>query len=406
MQSVSKILYFSNDWAAENRTSSHHIARRLAEKHEVYYIECPGMRAPRGTRRDLKRVFEKLFRTLRPPKQALPGLKVTTLFQLPFHRFAVVRWLNRLLIYLAVRRLMWREGIRQPIAWFVAPHVASLIGRLGEAASVYYVTDDHASMPDVDVEAVRAMDERLTRRADVVFVASDTLLEAKSALNPNTHYSPHGVDVEHFGQASDPDGPLPEDIRNLPRPIVGFFGLVERWLDLDLLEYLARQRPEWTFLMIGRVAVSQEQIPQLPNVRFIGKRPYDELPAYGRCFTAAILPFRLTPEAWHANPLKLLEYLAMNRPVVSVDIPAARKLEDVLEVAATPEEFLARLDHVIREPATAEELSRRAARVAASSWDARVATVLGEVDKVIAAKNCAAAPLRAVPAIADPGQAK
>ncbi len=373
---MSTILYFGNDWNAENRTSSHHIARRLAQQHEVFYIECPGMRAPTGSGRDLRRVFQKVGRSLRGAREVLPNLKVLTLLQVPLHRFAFVRRLNAHLVFWSIGWLMWRHGIRRPILWFVAPHVASLIGRLGESLSVYYVTDDHASMPGIDRDSMRAMDEKLTREAGIVFVASDTLLERKMALNPNTHYSPHGVDVEHFGEARDPRGKLPEDIRELPQPIIGFFGLVEKWVDLGLVRYLAEQRPNWSFLMIGRIGVAPEEVPSLPNLRFIGKRTYEELPDYGRSFAAAILPFTLTQEAWHANPLKLLEYLAMGKPVVSVAIPAAEKLSDVMEVAHNREEFLALLDKAVLEPAGAEAVQRRIDRAAAASWEARVAEVL------------------------------
>ncbi|MGA2065038.1 MAG: glycosyltransferase [Thermoguttaceae bacterium] len=394
---MATILYFGNDWNAENRTSSHHIARRLAKLHDVYYIECPGMRAPQASGRDFRRIVQKLWRSLRGPRAVMPGLKVQTLVQVPLHRFALVRWLNARLIYWSVRWLMWRQGIRRPIAWFVAPHVASLVGRLDESLSVYYVTDDHASMPGMDRESMRRMDERLTRGADLVFVASDTLLEAKTAINPHTHYSPHGVDLEHFGRACDPAGRVPDDVQGLRQPIVGFFGLVERWIDLDLVRYLAEQRPHWTFLMIGRVAVAPERVPQLANVHFIGKRAYEELPDYGRAFTAAILPFTLTPEAWHANPLKLLEYLAMGRPVVSVAIPAAERLGDVIQVAHNRDEFLAGLDEAVRQASNPEAVERRLRRAAAASWDSRVAEVLALVQARLEEKAAGVAAVPAAP---------
>ncbi len=93
---------------------------------------------------------------------------------------------------------MWREGIRQPITWFMIPHLSSVVGRFGERLSVYYCIDDYASLPDVDAAAVRDMDEEMTCKADLVFVASETLLESKLRLNPERHVSPHGVDVDHF----------------------------------------------------------------------------------------------------------------------------------------------------------------------------------------------------------------
>src|SRR6516164_6517679 len=89
------IIYFGNDWSADNRTSSHHIARWLAKRHQVYYVECPGLRAPKKSGRDFKKIFSKLWRFLRGTRTTGEGVKVRTLLQLPFHRFAVVRWVNR-----------------------------------------------------------------------------------------------------------------------------------------------------------------------------------------------------------------------------------------------------------------------------------------------------------------------
>jgi glycosyltransferase involved in cell wall biosynthesis len=271
---------------------------------------------------------------------------------------------------------MWRRGIRNPISWFVVPHVASLAGHLGESLVVYYCIDDYAALPDVDVDAVRSMDEVLTRRADLVFVASETLLATKAALNPRTYHSPHGVDVEHFAMANRSGGRIPDDIKTLLHPIVGFHGLIERWIDLDLVAYLARQRPEWSFLMIGRVAVPVAEVPQLPNLHFVGPRPYERLPEYGRHMDAAIIPYRLNQQVLHSNPLKLREYLAMGKPIVSVRTCETEKFADVLELADGPEQFLAKLDKALEKPKDGEAAARRMERVAASGWDARVAEVL------------------------------
>ena len=312
------ILYFGNDWFAENRTSSHHIARWLSQDYSVYYIECPGLRAPQGSSRDLKKIVQKLLKVTSSACQVPEGLKVKTLFQIPFHRFASVRWLNKRLIAGSIRWLNWREGIKNPISWFTIPHVPSLVGSMGEELSVYYCTDDHGSMTGVNERAVRAMDEETTRRASLVFVTSATLLEGKRNLNPNVFVSPHGVHVEHFGQAQDERLPVAADVAGLPRPVIGFFGLIEPRIDIELIDYLAEQRPEWTFLLIGRVAIPPHLLPGRSNIHFIGKRPYESLPSYGRIFDATIIPYRQNRFNFHANPLKLREYLAMGKPVVSV----------------------------------------------------------------------------------------
>ena len=354
------ILYFGNDWFAENRTSSHHIARQLAEEgYQVYYIECPGLHIPQGTGRDLKKIGAKLARFAQGAMPVGERLKVCTLLQIPLHRFAPVRLLNRALILTTLRWLMRREGIRRPITWFVIPHLATIVGRLGERLSVYYCTDDYASLPNVDAEAVRAMDEQLTRRADLIFVTSDTLFEPKRRFNPRTYVSPHGVDVEHFARAQDDRLPIPADTADLPRPVVGFFGLIGRQIDLDLVDYLAEQRPFWTFLLIGRVAVPGDQVPRRPNIHLVGKRPYTELPAYGKQFDAAIIPYRPTQFALYANPLKLREYLAMGKPIVAISTPEIDKFADVVEIAHSREEFLVKLDAVLARPSPPEEVRRR-----------------------------------------------
>lgn len=375
------ILYFGNDWHADNRTSSHHIARRLAREFPLYYIECPGLRAPQRSGRDLRRIVMKLRRFLQGARSVEGGVKVWTLVQIPFHRFALMRWLNRLFLTASLRWLMWREGIRRPMTWFVAPHMSSVVGRLGERLSVYYCIDDHSSLPGVNREVVRAMDDELARKADLVFVSAETLLERKLPLNENTCYSPHGVDFDHFAHAQDDRTALPADTVGLAQPVVGFFGLIEKWIDLELIDFLAEQRPHWTFLMIGRLAVPENELPRRPNLHWIGKRPYEELPAYGKLFDAAIIPFRLTEVIWHANPIKLREYLAMGKPIVSVSTPEIDKYSDVVETARTREEFLARLDTVLARPSTSTEIARRMDRVAPESWDGRIREVLAIVDR-------------------------
>ena len=377
--SLPPILYFGNDWSAENRTSSHQIARWLARRHRVCYVECPGLRAPKSTGRDLTKIFAKLARFFRPTRQVEENLRVATLVQIPLHRFAAVRWLNARLLLWSLRWLMWREGIRKPISWFMIPHLATVMKRLGERLAVYYCIDDYSALPDVNPEAVQLMDQESTRTADLVFVASATLLEQKRQLNPATLLSPHGVDFDHFAQAQDESLPMPVELRSLPRPMIGFFGLIEQWIDLELVGWLAERRPQWSFVMIGRAAVPAEQLPKHPNVHFLGKRPYSELPKYGRQFDVAIIPYRLNKQVYHANPIKLREYLAMGKPIVSVSTPEIDKYADVVAVAQSREEYLAKLDAALANPSSSMETRMRMQRVAAESWDSRLCQVFEAV---------------------------
>jgi hypothetical protein len=130
-------------------------------------------------------------------------------------------------------------------------------------------------------------------------------------------------------------------------------------------------------LLIGQVAVPAADLPRQLNVRLIGKRPYALLPAYGKVFDAAIIPYRAGPWSHHANPLKLREYLAMGKPVVAVDTPQTRQFADIVDVAATREEFLQKLDVAVSRPPSAAEIDRRVQRVAGESWAGRSKRMLG-----------------------------
>jgi glycosyltransferase involved in cell wall biosynthesis len=379
------ILYFGNDWAAENRTSSHHVARWLATRYRVIYVECPGMRAPQATGRDLRKIIAKIRLALSGPRPQPEGLSVQTLLQIPLHRYSWVRGVNRGLIRLSVKLLMWRLGVRAPVTWFVLPHLAGVVGNLGERLSVYYCTDDHASLPNVNVAGVRAMDEETTRRADVVFVTSETLRPAKLRLNPDVHVAPHGVDFAHFARAQDPALPVPEDAASLPRPIIGFFGLIERWIDLGMVDWLAERRPQWTFLMIGRVAVPESETPRRRNVVFLGRRPYESLPAYGKAFSVALIPYHLTAQVLHANPLKLREYLAMGKPIVSVSTPEIDKFAANVRIGRSREEMLAHLDDAVAKGFSSREVEAQTALASTMTWDANIRRVMEVVEARLAA---------------------
>jgi glycosyltransferase involved in cell wall biosynthesis len=380
MPETPTILYFGNDWSAENRTSSHHVARWLALRYRVIYVECPGMRAPQATGRDLRKAFAKVRLALSGPRAQPERLSVQTLLQIPLHRYAWIRSANRWLIRTSMRLMMWRQGIRAPVTWFVLPHLPGLVGGLGERLSVYYCTDDHASLPNVDAAAVRAMDEETTRRADVVFVTSETLKPGKSRLNPEVHVAPHGVDFAHFARAQDPALPVPDDAATLPRPIIGFFGLIERWIDLPTVDWLAEQRPAWTFLLIGRVAVPESETPQRRNVVFLGRRPYECLPAYGKAFTVALIPYHLTPQVLHANPLKLREYLAMGKPIVSVSTPEIDKFAEHVRIGRSREEMLAHLDAAVARGLSLAEVEAQTALASTMTWDANIRRVMAIVE--------------------------
>jgi glycosyltransferase involved in cell wall biosynthesis len=261
-----------------------------------------------------------------------------------------------------------------------------LARQFGERLVVYYCIDDYAALPDVDSEAVARMDADLLRRADQVFVASSLLLEAKRQLNPSAVHAPHGVDVRLFRAASDTTRPVAEPVRELPHPIIGFYGLIEAWVDLDLIGFLAEQRPTWTFLLIGRLAVDPGPLRRLPNVVFAGAQPYKSLPDWARAFDVAIIPYRLTRQVVNAAPLKLREYLATGKPIVAVSTQEIDRFARYIRIARTREEFLTHIEAALTDDSAAD----RAQRMEATNdmtWEARVDAVIDVVNQRLQQKE-------------------
>ena len=238
--------------------------------------------------------------------------------------------------------------------------------------------DKFAALPGVDAEAVRRLDAQLTRCADVLFVASETLLADKRQSRPDCILSPHGVDFETFRRALNPELPRPPDLPAWQGPIVGFFGLLESWIDLDLLLYVAQRRPQWLLALIGHEAVDVSRLRGQPNIVLLGRRKFHELPDYGRCFDVCLLPYRLTEQVINSNPIKLREYLAMGKPVVSVRFPHAESFSDLLYLADDYDEFLAQIERALAEDSP-ERRSSRIESVRASTWQARAQTALSHV---------------------------
>lgn len=387
------IIYFGNDWYAENRTSSHHVAVRLARRMPVLYVDSPGLRAPTGSGRDIGRAVRKLAATLRKPQQVQENLWHCTVPQLPFRRLPGVPAFNRAFGAFAVRRAMRALPVRQWLSWFVVPHPGFLAGRLGERLCVYYCIDDYAAHPGVDSELIATCDDDLSRRADLLFVAPPALLERKRTLNANTVFSPHGVDAELFGRARDPATEVPEFARKLSHPVIGYFGSLHEWIDLELIEWLAEQRPHWQFLLVGHAAADVSRLGARPNVHLPGAQPYAQLPAWAKAFDVAIIPYRLNRQVLNANPLKLREYLATGKPVVSVSNPEIDKFGDVVHIAKGRDDFLAKIEDALANdtPAAAQA---RIDSVAGDTWDARVDAVVDRVTRALAEKTASAADTR------------
>jgi len=212
---------------------------------------------------------------------------------------------------------------------------------------VYYCVDEFSEFAGYDREAILSAEGRLALRADMVVTTSQALFEAKGPLNANTMLVPHGVDHSHFARATSADTVVPADIAGLPRPILGFWGLVQGWVDVALIRQLAVGRPDWSVVLIGEVATDVSALRDLPNVHLLGRRPYASLPGYARGFDAGLIPFRVNRLTRAVNPIKLREYLSAGLPVVSTPLPEVQRYAQLVRIAEPGAGFIAACDEVL-----------------------------------------------------------
>ena len=223
-----------------------------------------------------------------------------------------------------------------PILVVAAPNAADYLGALGERLSVYYCIDDFTQWPGALTRQIAAWEETLLRRCDVVMATAQNLREKKTRGGRVPLYLSHGVDVEHFAEC---EGPVPGAIAALPKPVIGFFGAISPWVDLDLIAGIAQSRPSWSIVLIGPADVDVERLRALPNVHLLGKVPYSDLPRFAGGFDVGLIPFVINELTVSVNPLKLLEYFACGLPVVSADMPEVRRFRRPSRSRATQRVF-------------------------------------------------------------------
>jgi glycosyltransferase involved in cell wall biosynthesis len=379
------IVCFANDWDSDP-LSKKHVMTRLAERNRVLWVDSLGVRNPQVSARDARRVVTKLARFLRGRRRVQEGLWVISPLVLPFHGSSFARRLNQKWLRATLRLACRRLGMRDPIVWTFLPTSADVAGSLDARLLVYHCVDEYSQFTGTDAVAIATMERDLCRRADLVVVSAEPLLRAKSRHNPDTFLVTHGVEIEHFRQALDPALCVPSDLPSDDGPVVGFFGLLADWVDLELVRYLAKARPAWNLVLIGKADTSLSAVQGLPNVRILGRKSYSELPAYCKGFDAAILPFRINELTLAANPLKLREYLAAGLPVVATAIPEAERLAPLVRVGRDREQFLWHLDSVLSSGAHGPRREISAA-MQNESWDRKVEELSDLASRFLSARR-------------------
>lgn len=368
------VVCFSQDWSGDPLSKTH-LMRLVARDNRVLWVNSIGLRTPSASGADLRRAFRKLAAASAPVRQAEPNLFVMNPLAIPAYGSPLVRGVNRRWLRSQVRSAMRRLGFKDPINWTFNPAAAVVAGDLGEDLVIYQCVDEYTEFTGVPARALADLERRLLLRSDLVIVSAERLYQSKVKVNPRTVLVRHGVDYAHFRTALDPATVVPDDLARLPRPVLGFFGLIADWVDLDILADLARRYPTGSVVLLGKATTDVSALERLPNVHLLGRKPYGSLPAYCKGFDVALMPFRINELTLNANPLKVREYLAAGLPVVSTPIPEVEVL-GLCRIGAGAEGFAREVEAALADPSPRAE---RSEAVRHEGWDARLDEIRGHL---------------------------
>ncbi|AZR72015.1 hypothetical protein BBF96_00495 [Anoxybacter fermentans] len=282
---------------------------------------------------------------------------------------------NRQKIITSIYQIFAKLNILNPILWVDVPYWQKIIPFFDRQYVIYNCMDSYENFSDLKEYCpdLKDMEKELAQSADLIFTTSKMLKEKLSQFNQKTILIPNGVDKNHFAMSKKLE--IPEDIAMISQPIIGYHGAIADWLDLDLLSYAVDQLPEFSFVFIGQSTVDIDSLKKKPNTYFLGEKSYFELPKYIRHFQVAMIPFKKNKLTLSTNPVKLYEYLAAGKPVVSVDLPEISQFKDVVYIAKNYEEFV----FLLREAWEGEtwwKKRKRKKAIVGEEWDDRVNDIL------------------------------
>jgi glycosyltransferase involved in cell wall biosynthesis len=331
-----------------------HLMSRHARKRRVFFVEEPRIEPVAWPRNVVRRGED--------------GVTVATPHLPPGLTPADVAAAQRALL----DELLLREGVQQPALWYYTPMALPFSEHIDAGVVVYDCMDELSAFRGAP-PALLQEEERLLRRADVVFTGGWSLYEAKRGRHPNVLGLPSSVDVAHFGRAraglADPEDQAP-----IPHPRLGFFGVIDERMDLDLIAGVADARPDWQLVLLGPVVkIDAADLPRRPNLHYLGSKAYAELPGYLAHWDVAMMPFARNEATRFISPTKTPEYLAAGRPVVSTsirDVVRPFGEQGLVRIADEPGAFVAAAEAAMREEARDPGwLARVDAWLAQTSWD-------------------------------------
>lgn len=341
------VLLSTAEWSNPLWTNKQHTAVELVKQgHRVFYVESLGMRQPTLTSQDIRRIFKRLIRGLRAPREVRPGLWIWSPLVVPAAKHPWVRLLNRIWLSFFIRFWIVVLRFKKPLLWTYNPLTLDILDVSFFKFLVYHCVDNIAAQPGMLLShQIKASESMLCKCSDLVFVTSRALYKKCEPLNIKTVYHTNVVDNEHFSKAVESFQKLPNDLLNIPEPRLLFVGAISAYkVDFSLIKSVAHSMPGCSFVMIGPVGEGDphtdiSELSDESNIHLLGVRSYSQLPAYMAHSRVGLLPCKINTYTESMFPMKFFEYLAGGLPVVATPLPALEEFSAYYFSANSAAEF-------------------------------------------------------------------
>jgi glycosyltransferase involved in cell wall biosynthesis len=381
MTSPRPLLVFADDWG-RHPSSCQHLIKHLLPTRKIVWVNTIGTRPPRLDWGTVKRVGGKLKQWAGKkkdidssgfPPDARPDVVAPLMW--PSFKSSVSRRVNRSLMLRKLRPLVGAMP-EKPVVVTTLPIVADLVGRLPVHRWIYYCVDDFRQWPGYDGATMGRMERDLVPKIDAAVAVSDTLVSHLAGLGRPATLLTHGVDLDFWKQSVEPD---PPEFAGLKRPIILFWGVIDRRTCTETVQAVAAAVPEGTVVLRGPQEAPDPTLFALPNVAVGPPVPFARLPALAAAADVLIMPYADLPVTRAIQPLKLKEYLATGKPVVVADLPATRVWADAAEIANSPADFAAAVVRSLRGGLSAKQLAARQ-RLVSEGWAGKAEAFASVID--------------------------
>lgn len=297
-----------------------------------------------------------------------------------------------------VQRLLVENHIAQYLVWYYTPMALDFTRNLRPLSVIYDCMDELSAFKGAP-ECLKHRERELFKAADLVFTGGQSLYEAKCDQHHSVFAFPSSIDREHFTQARTAIAE-PEDQKHIPHPRLGFFGVVDERFDVELLDQISLNRPDYQYVIVGPVVkIDPGTLPQRENIHYLGAKSYQELPAYIAGWDVALLLFAQNESTRFISPTKTPEYLAAGKPVVSTpirDVVTPYGQMGLVRIAGDAQEFTAAIDDLLKSGTNRKQWLETVDRfLATMSWDETWARMSRLIDEAVAKKTRAALVARA-----------